>query len=462
MQWNWRKPLIRLGYLALRKSRYLFENYDRLCDYEYRPMSKNLLLSRERLTSLLLHAYQHVPYYRSVLTESGAIDVHDNVVLENFSRIPALTKDILREQFDRLRDTSRHSRAVYGNTSGGSTGEPVRFLQDNVFFSELMAFKYFGFHMMGKEPGDREIRLWGSERDLLVGQETRQTRLKYFLYNSTPLNAFRMTEAGMRDYIHTINRKKPKIIEAYVQSIYELAVFAHREKMRVYSPPSGILVSAGTLYPDMRTTIEGVFRCRVFNRYGSREVGDMACECDRQEGLHVNALCHYIEILDDDMNPVGPGEIGRVYVTLLSNYTMPLIRYDIGDIAERCVEGAEQCSCGRGLPLIKSIRGRDVNIFTTREGTKVDGEFFTHLFYFKDWCRKFQVVQTEFDRIVVKLVLDERFRGEFERDWKGIIRDMQKVMGDDCMIEYEKVEDIAPTPSGKYVYTVSLVGTGVV
>jgi phenylacetate-CoA ligase len=298
--------------------------------------------------------------------------------------------------------------------------------------------------------------LWGSERDLFVGKERFRTRLGRWLRKEIWLNAFRMTSEHMSDYVNRINDFRPSQILAYAESIYDLARFIQSGDIAVYSPKS-VMTSAGVLYPEMRRTIEEAFKAPVFNRYGSREVGTVACECDRHEGLHVFPLTHHIEILREDGLPAGPGEPGEIVITHLMNYSMPLIRYRIGDIGE-WAENA--CSCGRLLPALKTVSGRVSDIFVTKEGVRIHGEYFTHMFYFKSWVKKFQVVQEEPDFIRVLIVpLDEAKRTPSSKaeEFGEITEKIRLVMGEECRVLVELVEQIAPTDSGKYRYTISAV-----
>ena len=95
----------------------------------------------------------------------------------------------------------------------------------------------------------------------------------------------------------------------------------------------------------MRADIEEAFGTKVYNFYGSREVSNLAGEC--KKGLmHTFDFWNYLEVLDDNNQPVKEGEEGKVVVTNLVNYSMPLIRYEIGDLALR---GPAQCTCGNNL-----------------------------------------------------------------------------------------------------------------
>ena len=332
-------------------------------------------------------------------------------------------------------------------------GEPVHLLQDRHYSDWNIANTIHYKTFADQQPGDPEVRLWGSERDL-KGSRSLGGALRDSLYNRRDLNTFRMTIRDMERYVEIINRVRPSWIEAYAQSAFELARFIKARGLRIHSP-RGVLTSAGNLYPEMRSLIEEVFYCTVYNRYGSREVGGMACTCDRQEGLHLSPWNHFLEIVDDEGKAVQPGGRGRVCVTVLRNLTMPLIRYNIGDVATRARSGSEICSCGRtGMPLLHDVRGRDVTVFSTPDGTKIDGELFAHLLYFRDWCRRFQAVKLSPDEVVVKVVVMEGMEEDFERDRVEIEEEMSQALGSGCRTGLEVVSDIDPAQSGKHLDTV--------
>jgi phenylacetate-CoA ligase len=425
----------------------VFREYKNLREIEYDSLENNLLLQNKKLKKILLHSFRNVPYYSRIFRKINLVK-NNHVDLKNFNEIPILTKEIIRNNFEKLksRDVKYNSRKPYLNTSGGSTGEPVKFIQDKDTWTKGMAGKWLFYSFITNKYPCKQIKLWGSERDVLIGGYGFKGILKNWIYKRKYLNSFKMSPRNMRKYVEEINSYKPVIIEAYVQSIYELSRYIQENKLEVYSP-QGVITSAGTLYPEMKKLIKEVFGCKVFNRYGSREVGDMACSCEKDEGLHINIFSHYFEILNDKMKPCKTGEFGKVYVTTLDNYSMPLIRYDIGDIA---VSSDKVCSCGRGLPLIASVMGRDVNLFKTKKEELIDGEFFTHLFYHKSWVNKFQVIQKDYDLIHIEIVGDE-----CSYEQKSIEKQIKVVMGNDCKIKWEFTNEIEPTKSGKYLYTIS-------
>ena len=420
---------------------------------EYKTLLENLEIQEANLKTILYYSWLHVPYYKKVLEESNVI-INGEIHLENFHKIKILDKETLHNNFESLitTDKNHYNRKMYTNTSGGSTGEPTKFIQDHKYRIIETAAKWFYFTFLTDYPC-KNITLWGSERDIIKSKLNIKRHLVTFLQQKSILNSFRMTKENMFKYVQIINKKKPKIIESYAQSIYSLAIFIKNNNLRVFSP-TGIVTSAGTLYPFMKELIEEVFKCPVLNRYGSREVGDIACSCSKNEGLHVNILNNFVEILDDNFKPVKPGETGKIYVTKLTNFSMPLIRYQIGDIGVQA-ENID-CSCGRGLPLIKFIEGREMSVFKTRSGTVIPAEFFIHFIgvvYNKGIISKFQVIQDDFDDITIKYIL-EKSEG-FDLYKKQISSSIRKVMDDNVKINWEEVDNIPYLPSGKYLYTIS-------
>ncbi len=156
-----------------------------------------------------------------------------------------------------------------------------------------------------------------------------------------------------------------------------------------------------------------------------------------------------VEILDTNDNPVNEGENGRIIVTNLANFSMPLIRYEIGDVG--AMSGIT-CACGRGSKMLKTVTGRTTDHFRKKDGTIIHGEYFTHLFYFKDWVKKFQVVQKDYDLIEIKIVLDGE---KEEKDITQIKKDIGVIMGNDCKIKFSYVDAVEESASGKYRYTMS-------
>ncbi|MEW5755868.1 MAG: phenylacetate--CoA ligase family protein [Pseudomonadota bacterium] len=407
----------------------------------------------QSLRNLLMYAYRNVPYYRGVIQSSGLVDQFGEIRLDRFHELPLLDKSAIREQQWRLWSEKLSGMDWHYNTSGGSTGEPIRIVQDREYNQWSAAMQRFFAGWSGYSTGQPRVLLWGSERDLFVGRENVKIHLLRWLSNELWLNTFRITPELMHSYVKKINEFKPVQILAYAESAYELAKFIEREGLVVHVPKS-IMTSAGTLYSQMRSKIEQVFRAPVFNRYGSREVGDIASECVHHRGLHICPLTHYVEILRQDGMPALPGEVGEVVVTLLTNYSMPFVRYRIGDMA---AWAEEHCTCGCSWPMLKEVAGRVSDTFLTREGTQIHGEYFTHLFYFRSWVEKFQVIQEDYDHVKVLLVAlnKDANNSEYASDLEDISNKIRVVLGDACRIEYQFVDHIPPTASGKYRYTIS-------
>lgn len=446
---NWRKPLIYcLLYATGSKIPQHLKFFKRCEHLSYEEIKQ---ITDRKLKELLVHAYHNVPYYNRILKQSGVIDGQE-VRLERFSEIPILTKSIIKQQGENLYSKDYKKRHFYKNTSGGSTGEPLAFIQDKNYSDWNIANTIYFKTFAGQDIGEKELRLWGSERDLL-SKEKLTVKLANWLYNRVELNAFKMSRDNMAQFANKINRVRPTWIESYVQAVTEFSRFVRENNLTVPSP-RGVLTSAGTLYPEMQQLIQSVFKCRVFNRYGSREVGSVACSCEKNEGLHISVWNNYLEILNDDFQAVQPGAIGKIYITNLNNYSMPFIRYQIGDFGIAAEN--PQCSCGRKTPLIKGVVGRHMEVFKTKNGKVVPAEFFIHFIgvvYNQGYIEKFQVIQKNYDRIVIRAVIGDMQK--FNKSKAELVNSIKKVMGQDCSIDFEFVDEIQPSDSGKYLYTIS-------
>lgn len=431
----------------------LFKNFGRTFFTEWRRINsiKDVEamdeLSQQYLRALLLHAYINVPYYRNIMK---SYDVEDIRELSIFHEMPLLTKDMIRRHFNELVSLDLGSRKWYYNTSGGSTGEPVKFIQDNLFdMWRTIAYQYYYKNVLRiDEPVVRKVLLWGSERDLF-GSSRVKSGIKWFLLNTKFFNTFRMTRDDMYKALKVINSFKPDIIRGYATSLYELARFAEERHISISWRPKAVISTAEPLSDHMREVISRVFNTRVYNFYGSREVSAIAGECE--EGLlHLFSFHNFVEIINPNTErSVNEGEEGLVVITNLHNYSMPLIRYVIEDVA---VLGPRRCKCGIPTPTLKRVVGRVVDNFITSNGTIIYGDYFTHLFYFRDWVKSFRVIQEDYDLIRILVVP----KGDINRkDLEDIENKIRLVMGSNCKIVWEFVDEIPKTREGKHLYTIS-------
>lgn len=403
---------------------------------------------RTALVRLLRHCRDSVPYYSQWMQKRGCDPDQPEECLR---RLPLLTKQIIRDHWEQLQSADLSQRRWHYNTSGGSTGEPIRLIQDDHFDDHSTAVTLFYRRLIGHEPGDRLVRLWGSERDLENCRRNWRAQVFAWLQNTSNLNAFQMTPGRMREFLKTLNQGKPCVIWAYAQSIYELADFAALERFAI-RPPRAVIASAGTLYSFMRERIASVFGCPVFNLYGSREVGAIACELPGGPSLWVHPEIQWIEIIDENNCPVPAGTPGQIIVTCLTNYAMPLIRYDIGDRGVLGPVRDDNPDAPEGQRLAH-VLGRSVDTFRRQDGTLIDGEYFTHLLYFRPWVQRYRIIQCDYSSIRFQIVGSRLTDGNGELE--EIRRKTRQVMGADCHVEIEFVEELLPSASGKYRYTIS-------
>lgn len=412
---------------------------------QYAPVQLDEYIQKQRL-ELLTHCGATIPYYREAFRSRGIRGLSD------WRKIPILTKTIIRAHADDLQDREGGYGWVRRNTSGGSTGEPVEFLQDDEYQIQMCAMKRVYDEWSGYHYGEPKVIIWGSERDILEGGEHWKVRFARWLQNETWINAFRMTDASMHHAIKDINRRKPVQVLAYVEAISTLCKFIRKHNLKVHSPV-GIMTSAGTLYPEIKKEIEEVFQAPVFNRYGSRELGDIACDRSATSGLRVHPGTHYVEILRDDGEPCEIGEPGRMIVSCFTNRVMPLLRYEIGDVG---VLGPASRDGVCAFQALQEIKGRETDTFISLGGDKIHGEYFTHLLYHRSWLTQFRFHQKRDHSVEILVVLaDGVRRAQFTVECDDVVAKIKQAMGADCEVSWSEVSHLPPHQNGKFRYVIS-------
>ena len=401
-------------------------------------------LQWQRLKQLLEHCERTVPYYRQRWREAG-IAVADIRSLDDYARLPVLTKSDIRQHFDALQAEGWHDR-VLTKATGGSTGDPLRFGYTRESYERRTAVMWRGYGWAGSRMGRRTLFVWGGA----VGTPHRFQQFKDRVYNAAfarrVLNSFGMTEANMAGYADAIDDYRPQVIVGYVGPLVRLAQWLLDTGRRVAAPRS-IIGAAESLHEFQREIIERAFGCPAYNTYGCREFMLIASECERREGLHVNADHLVVEL---QRHPGAPAtEPGEVVITDLFNYGMPFVRYLNGDVA---TASDHVCSCGRGLPLLQRVDGRLLDAIRTPAGHLLPGEFFPHMLKDVPGLVRFQVVQRRLDQLELSLV---RGPGFDEASLAYIRRELAKVVGDSLQLNVHFVDDIPLTPSGKWRVCIS-------
>lgn len=404
----------------------------------------NLIRARTllELDALLKHAVRTVPHYRELLqtTQSDRPD-GPYAMLQRF---PILTKDAIRMAGRRLW-SDEPGRKVTAASSGGSTGEPLPLLQDQRMRRCSTLNKLLFMRWLGYRPGEMHFCIWGVPEEEFNEPVPIREQVYRTMHNQLYSSCFRMSDDRVRTWIQCVRHRRPSVIEAYVDAIFQMSSTMLREGIRV-PPPRGIITGAGVLLPEMRQTIESAFGCPVLDRYGSREVADVACSCPHGVELHVSESMYVVEIVDEAGAPCPPGIDGEVLVTLLTNYTMPLIRYRIEDRAS-WADGS--CGCGRRTRRLARVAGRSTDVLLAADGTPVNGVGVNHLTFSTPGLKRFQYRQTERNR--VRLLAAPQSGVEPAVLRAHLVETLKKVhlLLPGVDIEVTIVDDIVPSRSGK-------------
>lgn len=405
-----------------------------------------LTLQKKKLCRLLCHAYENVPFYQERLKASGLsrADLDDPTVV---SSLPLLTKKEINEHRQAMLSQNKAGGRLLANSTSGSTGEALRFFTDMHSTAHRRAVVLRNQEWLKVKLGEPRASLWGATMDIKRLANIRG-RVHRWLNNYIILSSYNLASNTLREYISELNRFSPVLLTSYPGPVTELAKFMLSHGLNVPSVKA-IISSAETLHSWQKEIVEQAFSCPVYNRYGSREFGDMAHECECREGMHIHVDRCLIEILDDMGKPCSPGVSGEIVVTDLDNYGMPLIRYRIGDRGKLSVG---TCSCGRGLPLFAEIEGRTLDVIRASNGNVLGGTFWTLLFRSRRGILSFQVIQEEISGIIVKYVPDESGDNGSLEYFSDKIKEK---CGDDFRVDFQRVERIEQTVSGKTRFVIS-------
>ena len=404
-------------------------------------------LQFERLKGMVAHAYDHCPFYAKRFSEWG---VNPQTLIEplDIQKFPILTKTDIQTNWKDMIATNVNGSMLVENRTGGSTGRPLLFYVDRERMETRKAAtirhnRWAGYHIC-----DKTGRIWGHAREDGSALEGKTPLRNRIFERCLMLDASSLSDKAMEVFTEKLKNFKPSVLIGYANSLYLLASFVEERNLKGISPRS-IVSTAELLFPHQRERIERVFAGRIFDRYGARETSVIASECDRHKGLHLNAECLLVEIVNENKQ-VARGQSGEVVVTDLLNFGMPFIRYAIED---RASFSPDACTCGRSLPLLSNVEGRVTDFILTPGGRYVSGAALTIMLLGEvPGIAQAQLVQESLDSVTFRLVGGIGYSKRIEE----ILRAKAlPLLGAGVRVHIELVDEIPREPSGKYRFSIS-------
>lgn len=415
-----------------------------LTEIQIRDDIKDILdFQNHKLNKLLQFCKSNNQYYSPLLSDK----ITDPV--KELNSLPFLTKKLIKDNFELLQSKGLPKNRFRINSTSGSTGNAIQFYSDNKTHKIRNACSMRGDSWTGWIFGKPIIILWGATHDIgLFGSVRKRLMNSRILFNTKLLSSFDMTDEEMYQYIHIINRNKPLLIVGYPSSLELFSNYIHKQSWNIHSP-KGIITSGESLNETQRQIIQDTFNCKVLNRYGCREVGHIANECQMQSGLHISSDHVIVEVVNDKGEQCKPGELGEIIVTDLDNYVFPIIKYKIGDIG---ILSNSECECGRKLPMLQSVEGRSFDMIVGVNGNRVPGNFFTLLRYDVKGVEQFQVNQDKYGELTIKIKTNSDWNSSEGNKLTKIIKEK---LGTEMKIHISFVDNFMLNKSGKFQWVTS-------
>ncbi|MGH6947619.1 MAG: phenylacetate--CoA ligase family protein [Kiloniellales bacterium] len=419
-----------------------------LDETQWWPPERLAAAQRAQLGLLLDHAARTLPFYRARLASAGfepGMRLTDAI----WRRIPILARAELQAVDGTLKsDDLPPGHGKLGKVvTSGSTGRPVSAhttetsrlfwaaitLREHVWQrrnlrGKLAVIRNFDLHGNGEaEREERRGPNWG--------------RPAAVVFETGPAVGLSITTTTARQAEWLI-REQPDYLLTFASAAQSLAEHFLARGLALPSLQQLRTISEAVT-PELRAAARAAWNVAVVDVYSAQETGYLALQCPEHEHLHLQSEVALVEVLDDDWRPTPPGRTGRVVVTPLHNLATPLIRYELGDLAEV----GPPCPCGRGLPVVTRVFGRYRNMLTLPSGDRVWPRLREDRYTDVAPVRQFQVVQKSTEQLEVRLVVDRPLTAEEESAIGKIIVDR---LGHTFRLDFTYHDQIPRSPSGKF------------
>lgn len=391
----------------------------------------------QQLEFLVTHAWRTVPIYRERLQCLDGLR-RGQLTMDLFRQIPILKRGEISEMGEDIlsRQLPEDHFPTATISTSGSTRAPMT-IKTTAVTRQIYKALNLRFHLWHQRDFSAKIcwiKVLKNDPDDIAGRWAPG-------YESGPVLEFEISKP-VSQQLAWLREHNPDYLFTYPTNLRELIKLSEASGDGI-SNLKQVGTMAGVMDDDIRTECERVWQVPVIDGYSSQEVGFIALQCPSEPIYHVQSESLLVEILDDADRPCAPGEIGRVVITDLQNFAMPLIRYEIGDYAEL----GESCPCGRGLPVLKRIMGRTRNMLRLPSGDSLWPRFAAGSLSKLPYIRQVQLVQTSFEEIVINLVVTHELTPEEE---KTILDLVSTSIGHSFEFKFNYMAEIKRSASGKF------------
>ena len=399
----------------------------------------------EQLQKILHHSFEHVPFYKASFKRNGIdSEVLKKASVENLSLLPVLSKEDLRKHGTTTLIADQKEKGGHFFASSGSTGTPTQIL-----FSHAMHQRWMGLF-------EQRVRNWAGvnsfiPRGMIGGRRvlsTASNKPPFYRYNffekQVYFSAYHISAKNAQDYLKGIEHYNLQYMTGYAMSNFFLARF-FKELQLMVQPLKAVITSSEKLTGEMRQVFKEVYGCKTYDTWSGVEACGLITECEHQT-MHISPDAGLIEVLNENKQPAKPGEIGEVYCTGFINYDQPLIRYAIGD---SIILSEKKCTCGREMPVVKEILGRNEDVIIGKDGREMVR--FHSIFNGLHSVKQAQVIQENTNSLIIKVVADEKLDKKEEQ----LMRERIVSQLGDINIYFDCVENIPLNENGKFIAVVS-------
>ncbi len=352
--------------------------------------------------------------------------------IEDITKIPVIDKQLLvQNSYDRLISNKYKLNNLIPIKTAGSNGMPFLFYVD-------YAFDQFRKTQFLRPYITNGRKLWDSSVSFSIHNPPAK---KWFQYLSIINNIHIFSGSDINNQIKILQKKKPAVIQGYGSILNLLSNKIIEENISIPKPRL-VFTDSELLLPDMRRNIETAFQTRVIDVYGTYETDNIGYECHYHEGYHIAIDSVIMEFINNGKT-AKPNEEGEVVVTVLNNFAMPFIRYNLHDIGSY---SEKQCSCGRTFPLMNQIKGRTNDYMITPDGKRLSYFNIANFDKLAPNVREYQIVQEDINYFNVFVVPGIEYNNQGENTFIPVI----KKIFPDAKIKINLVPNIEREQSGKF------------